>query len=318
MHSLSSAFLLFYSWGKKPHREKSRKRLRSRLHTREAGTAAGDTGGCSVTAPPPTWLTGVVFHVHLLLPCSSTPSHLTELLLRPRRTPLPDFLLSVKKGADKPCICICIERHFQRHSQGNGLAEYRCYRRMTTIQVILQLHYLSGEIRLVYIFTRIISFKSADHILCTLRNEAALVHRKELQFFPQRPPSTGTPEPEVTKTQRSRLKCWRPYPSFGHRKWEGVMQKALMETRVCTWALSLSCSYPAHGRTRDSALSAPKRCCWAQSHTQRWRRARRTELGKLSSFLFHKEAFLFVLTGTTLNPRWSIPLCLHPGLKGQL
>lgn len=71
---------------------------------------------------------------------------------------------------------------------------------MTTIQVILQLHYLSGEIRLVYIFTRIISFKSADHILCTLRNEAALVLRKEPQFFPQRPPSTGTPEPEVTKT----------------------------------------------------------------------------------------------------------------------
>lgn len=71
---------------------------------------------------------------------------------------------------------------------------------MTTIQVILQLHYLSGEIRLVYIFTRIIRFKSADYIRCTLRKEAAQVHRKELQFVPGRPPSTGTPEPEVTDT----------------------------------------------------------------------------------------------------------------------
>lgn len=82
-------------------------------------------------------------------------------------TPPRLLAVSQKKGPDKPCICICIERHFQRHSRGNGLAEYRCYLRMTTIQVILQLHYLSGEIRLVYIFTRIISFKSADHLRCT-------------------------------------------------------------------------------------------------------------------------------------------------------
>lgn len=125
----------------------------------------------------------------------STVTGLAELLLGPRQTPR----CKSKKEPDKPCICICIERHFQRHSQGNGLVEYRCYLRMTTIQVILQLHYLSGEIRLVYIFTSIISLKSVDHIRCILRNEAALVHRKELQFLPPRPPSTSTPEPEVTK-----------------------------------------------------------------------------------------------------------------------
>lgn len=47
---------------------------------------------------------------------------------------------------------------------------------------------------------RIISFKSANYIRCTLRIEVAQVHRKELQYFPERAPSTGTPEPEVTKT----------------------------------------------------------------------------------------------------------------------
>lgn len=105
---------------------------------------------------------------------------LTELRLVPGKPLFQTSCCQSKKGPDKLCICICIERHFQRHSQGNGLAEYRCYLRTTTVQVILQLHYLSGKIRLVCLFTRIISFKRADHICPTFRNEAAQVRNKEL------------------------------------------------------------------------------------------------------------------------------------------
>lgn len=138
--------------------------------------------GSSVTAPPPldsafSWVCfsrspALLFHIV---------TGLTELLLGPRQASSQTCCCQSKKGPDKLCICICIERHFQRHRQGNGLAEYRCYLRMTAIQVILQLHYLSGEIRLVCTFTRIISFKSAHHICPTLRIEATTqVPSKEL------------------------------------------------------------------------------------------------------------------------------------------
>lgn len=187
--------------------EKSTKRLRSRLHAQKAGTGAGDTAGCSlrgcsVTAPPPTWLTGVVFHVHLLLPCSSTPSQAWQnCCLVPGKHPSQTSCCQSNKGPDKPCICICIERHFQRHSQGNSLAAYRCYLRMTTIQVILQLHYLSVEIRLVYIFTRIISFKSADYIRCTSEMKSLRFTGKSFNTFhrnhlPQAPQNQKSLKPK--------------------------------------------------------------------------------------------------------------------------
>lgn len=136
---------------------------------------------------------------------------------------------------------------------------------MTTIQVILQLHYLSGEIRLVYIFTRIISFKSADHILCTLRNEAALVHRKELQFLPQRPPSTDTPEPEVTKNLKVTSEMLEPVAILPTQENEKGWAKARMETRVCRWSVSLSDSYSAYGH--ETRLSVPPKDAAGHSPT---------------------------------------------------
>lgn len=119
-HALSFLCLPFalFLREKKSHQEESTKRLRSRLHPRKAGTGAGDTGGypvrsCSLTAPPPPWLTGVVSHAHLLLPCSSTPS---QAYCWSQANPSQTSCCQFKKGPDKPCICICIERHFQRHS----------------------------------------------------------------------------------------------------------------------------------------------------------------------------------------------------------
>lgn len=58
---------------------------------------------------------------------------LNELPLGPKQASPPHFLLSVKKGPDKLCIYICMHRNFQRHIEGNGLAECRCYLRTTTI-----------------------------------------------------------------------------------------------------------------------------------------------------------------------------------------
>lgn len=209
MRGHSSSSLLFYLvMGRKIIRKNSIKRLRSELHARKAETAPGDVEGCVEGC----WLPGLLRDsstTHLThrscfarSPARLAPPHCQGLnricRLGPGKPPSRASRCQSKKGPDKLCICICIERHFQRHSQGNGLAEYRCYLRMTTIQVILQLHYLSGEISLVCIFTRIISFKSADHICPTLRNEAAQVDSREC--FPQRPSPTGTPKPEVTKT----------------------------------------------------------------------------------------------------------------------
>lgn len=131
-------------------------------------------------------------------------------------SPPPRVLaVSQKKGPDKLCIYICIERHFQRHSQGNGLAEYRCYLRMTTIQAILLLHYLSGEIRLVCIFTRIISFKSADDICSTLRTEASQVGSKDLaSVLPTETIFHRHAKTRRHQNLRSHVKCLSLYSSF--------------------------------------------------------------------------------------------------------
>jgi len=75
---------------------------------------------------------------------------------------------------------------------------------MTTIRVILQLHYLSGEIRLVCIFTGTVSFKSDNRICPILRNEATGWQQRvsfsasHSEYLPQASQNQKSLKPAVT------------------------------------------------------------------------------------------------------------------------
>lgn len=137
--------------------------------------------GFAVTASPPTWLTAFfsTFTCPALPHCHRLKR---KLPLGPKQASPPHFLLSVKKGPDKLHIYICMHRNFQRHTEGNGLAECRCYLRRQLFKAFLQLHYLSREIRFVCIFPSIITLESADCICPSLRNEARLVVKSSVSF----------------------------------------------------------------------------------------------------------------------------------------